>query len=86
MPNTYHTISEKLNLAACLTPEKPLVHLADDIFAEHPGWYRDPRAGVIAPDGSRWRLCMRDGLFRLTSWTACKNTEQEQIEQASLRG
>jgi len=68
---SYYTdsgISEKLNMTAVLMPEKNLVHIVDDILAEHPGWYRDPKAGIVAPDGTRWRLCMRDGLFRLTAW------------------
>ena len=85
MPNTYATISDKLNLATVFTPDKNLVHTVDDILAEHPGWYRSERAGILAPDGSRWKLCMRDGLFRLTSWTACKNTTAEQIAEAGRR-
>jgi len=80
-------IAEHLNMKATLTPDKPLVLLVDDVFAEHPGWYRcKRRGGVVDPEGSRWRLCMRDGLFRLTEWGAGTLREREQVAEACRRG
>ena len=63
------TVAERLNMEMITAPRSiRLVDFLDDVLAQYPGWHRSEQGGIAAPDGSRWRLCMRDGLFRLTEW------------------
>ena len=62
-------VAEKLNIEMITAPRSiRLIDFLDDVLAQHPGWHRSAQGGIEAPDGSRWRLCMRDGLFRMTEW------------------
>lgn len=62
-------ITEQLNERLAGAPaDLTLIAFIDNALAPFPGWYRSSRGGIIGPDGDRWRLCMRDGLFKLTQW------------------